>query len=94
MILGLFKREKPAELPARAKAREAVDKLQRDRPYEIFPGANGAGEYLDCCGHGQQSRGEEWRLLSGACRGRKHTGRCLGCGHCHPFTADQARLWE
>jgi hypothetical protein len=94
MILARFRRRKPAERPARTKARQAVEKLQAGRPYEIFPGANGGGDYCPSCGHERQSRGEEWRLLSGECRGRKHVGRCLGCGHCQPFTADQARLWE
>ena len=93
MILARFRR-KPAELPARAKARKAVEKLQRERPSELFPGANGGREFLSCCDHEQQSRGETWQILSGACLRHKHVGRCLGCAHCHPFTADHVRLWE
>ena len=38
----------------RHKAREAVEKLQRERPDELFPGANGTGDVLPC-GHEQQA---------------------------------------
>lgn len=78
-------------LPSQA-ARRAIEKLQRERPKELFPGANGTNEYL-ACGHEQQSRGVTWESkLVRECK-EEHVGRCMGCKHCTPFTEADTRLW-
>lgn len=79
-------------LPRQA-ARRAVEKLQRERPKELFPGANGTGERL-ACGHEQQLRGVTWDSMTGYGCEEQHVGRCMGCRHCAPFKEPDVRLWR